>query len=479
MALVVIPKDVAGASSDGAVNGFGEVMTEAEKKAKETAVVGLIYPPPEVRNIVDKTAAFVAKNGIEFLSKIAAEKKGQAKFKFLLPDDPYHVYFQYKIKLISEGKSDENEPSAAPLNAPAVKPEDALPELVDRITLKDEPVAPQFKIDTPTIPRQDVEIIKLTAQFVAKNGRIFLQALIKREAGNYKFEFLRPHHHLFHYFTSLVDQYIKVLLPTKEMKEQLAKECPNPNAAIYTVRYATEWKRHAQKQHEAKKEEEEKDRLAFQAVDWHDFLLVDTIQFEEGDVDLRPPLKLADLGARLHEMERDENFAKEKERIKPTGETDTMDVEMDLSDSDSDEEEAAATAPPPPPPAVPDSAPQPVVVEEEIKIRKYDPKQAASSSIKSTDDGKTFISPLTGESIAAENFQEHMRIGLLDPKWREQKDRLESEMTKNAELHAIGSKTAFDNLKHIATRRTDIFGSLESEVAIGETANGDGSAPAR
>jgi hypothetical protein len=50
------------------------------------SVVGLIYPPPEVRNIVDKTAAFVAKNGLEFAGKIATEKAGQAKFRFLQPD---------------------------------------------------------------------------------------------------------------------------------------------------------------------------------------------------------------------------------------------------------------------------------------------------------------------------------------------------------------------------------------------------------
>ena len=29
----------------------------------------MIYPPPEVRNMVDKTAAFVARNGIEFAAR--------------------------------------------------------------------------------------------------------------------------------------------------------------------------------------------------------------------------------------------------------------------------------------------------------------------------------------------------------------------------------------------------------------------------
>ncbi len=32
-------------------------------------------------------------------------------------------------------------------------------------------------------------------------------------------------------------------------------------------------------------------------------------------------------------------------------------------------------------------------------------------------------SPLTGELVPASKMAEHMRIGLLDPRWREQKER--------------------------------------------------------
>ena len=52
--------------------------------------------------------------------------------------------------------------------------------------------------------------VRLTAQFVAKNGRSFLNQLMQREAKNFQFDFLRPQHSLFQYFTKLVDQYTKV-----------------------------------------------------------------------------------------------------------------------------------------------------------------------------------------------------------------------------------------------------------------------------
>ena len=52
--------------------------------------------------------------------------------------------------------------------------------------------------------------MKLTAQFVARNGGQFLTNLMNREQRNYIFDFLRPQHSMFNYFTKLVEQYIKV-----------------------------------------------------------------------------------------------------------------------------------------------------------------------------------------------------------------------------------------------------------------------------
>ena len=54
------------------------------------------------------------------------------------------------------------------------------------------------------------DIVRLTAQFVAKNGKSFLTNLMTREQRNYQFDFLRPQHSLFQYFTRLVEQYTKV-----------------------------------------------------------------------------------------------------------------------------------------------------------------------------------------------------------------------------------------------------------------------------
>lgn len=49
---------------------MGEASSAPPPPEKKTSSVGIIYPPPEVRNIVDKTASFVARNGPEFEQRI-------------------------------------------------------------------------------------------------------------------------------------------------------------------------------------------------------------------------------------------------------------------------------------------------------------------------------------------------------------------------------------------------------------------------
>lgn len=76
---------------------------------------------------------------------------------------------------------------------------------------KEPPPEFEFIADPPSISAFDLDVVKLTAQFVARNGRQFLTQLMQKEQRNYQFDFLRPQHSLFNYFTKLVEQYTKVL----------------------------------------------------------------------------------------------------------------------------------------------------------------------------------------------------------------------------------------------------------------------------
>lgn len=64
-------------------------------------VTGVIVPPEAIRAVVDKTAAFVAKFGKSFEAKVIASEEGQTlKFSFLKEYDPYHAYYESKIRYV-------------------------------------------------------------------------------------------------------------------------------------------------------------------------------------------------------------------------------------------------------------------------------------------------------------------------------------------------------------------------------------------
>jgi len=57
--------------------------------------------------------------------------------------------------------------------------------------------------------------------------------------------------------------------------------------------------------------------------------------------------------------------------------------------------------------------------------------------------------------------------GLLDPKWREQKERQLREKSEQENVYATGDNIEL-NLRGIAERRTDIFGVGVEEAEIGK-----------
>ncbi len=68
-------------------------------KGPQGKVLGIIVPPPEIRAVVDKTAHFVAKNGKSLEQRILSSSEGKtAKFNFMKEFDPYHAYYELKIR---------------------------------------------------------------------------------------------------------------------------------------------------------------------------------------------------------------------------------------------------------------------------------------------------------------------------------------------------------------------------------------------
>ncbi|NXA55303.1 SF3A1 factor, partial [Nothocercus julius] len=428
-----------------------------EEEPKEEAspakpVVGIIYPPPEVRNIVDKTASFVARNGPEFEARIRQNEINNPKFNFLNPNDPYHAYYRHKVSEFKEGKAQEPSAAIPKVMQQQQSAQQQLPQKVqaqviqETVVPKEPPPEFEFIADPPSISAFDLDVVKLTAQFVARNGRQFLTQLMQKEQRNYQFDFLRPQHSLFNYFTKLVEQYTKILIPPKGLLMKLKKEAENPKEVLDQVYYRVEWAKFQERERKKEEEEKEKERVAYAQIDWHDFVVVETVDFQPNEQgNFPPPTTPEELGARILIQERYEKF----------GESEEVEMEVE-SDEEDDKQEKTDEAPP-----QPDQDTQVQDMDEgsddEDEGQKPLPPAPAPDEY--------LVSPITGEKIPASKMQEHMRIGLLDPRWLEQRDRSIREKQSDDEVYAPGLDIE-SSLKQLAERRTDIFG--VEETAIGK-----------
>ncbi|KAG0188443.1 hypothetical protein DFQ28_004823 [Apophysomyces sp. BC1034] len=411
-------------------------------------VVGIIYPPPDIRKFADKAAEHLAHKGPHLEEHIRENERHNPKFCFLNPNDPYHAYYQFKLKEAREGKT-----TATPKKQDV---KDEQPEQQPEETFKlKEPESFEFSAPMPAMSAQDLDIMKLTAQFAARNGRQFISQLAQRESRNYQFDFLRPSHSLFPYFTELVKQYTKVLAPPKDLKDKLHKNIINKYRILDRVNERVEWVAWVKAEQKKKEDEDEKEKLAYASIDWHDFIIVETIEFTDADeqADLQPPVSLSEL----------ENMSLAQKRMasmpEPVQEEKPGDMEMDIEDVDMEEEEEEEEEEVP----VARPAVQQAKVPDTntpIKIRTdYKPKIFGSSS---KTNEPTQICPRCGEAIPVSEMDEHMRIELLDPKWKEQKLAMEAKM-KDSNLLQEGTDVA-KILKNFSGYRSDIFGTEETEI---------------
>jgi len=404
-------------------------------------VVGIIYPPPEIRNIIDKTASFVARNTVQFENLIKEKEKYNPKFSFLNPNDPYYSYYQYKIKESKDGKNEAKKTDETENNE--IEKKEKIPEK----PIPKEPPAFEFMAELPAISSQDLDILKLTAQFVARNGRQFMTGLAQREQRNYQFEFLRPNHSLFNYFTKLVEEYTKVLIPSKKLFQNLDIAMHDKYTILDRAMQRVEYKTY---QEEQKKKEEEKadaEKIAYASIDWHDFVIVDTIEFTEADetMDLPPPMSLSEL-QHMSLVQKKANLISTNEMVDKKEEDQAGDMDMD-EEMEVDEEAGKSS-----------SGVIQIDSNAPIKIRTdYTPKV-----LKHQLEQQTQICPRCGQAIPVSEMDEHVRIELLDPKWREQK-KISEAKKKDSNLLQTGIDVAA-NLNKLSGYRTDIFGSEEVEI---------------
>ncbi|GKV39254.1 hypothetical protein SLEP1_g47058 [Rubroshorea leprosula] len=439
--------------------------------ATHTRSIGIIHPPPDIKNIVDKTAQFVAKNGPEFEKRIIANNANNAKFNFLSGSDPYHAYYQHRLsefraqnqsstqQLPSQPAESAVPESASTVSAGVVNEEAAKPDPSAQFRPPprknlEPPEAAQYTVRLPEgITGEELDIIKLTAQFVARNGKSFLTGLSSREMNNPQFNFLRPTHSMFTFFTELADAYSKVLMPPKGLTEKLRKSVSDMTTVLERCLHRLEWERSQEQARQKAEDEIEQERQQMQMIDWHDFVVVETIDFaDDEDEDLPPPMTLEEVirRSKISAIEEDEIVEPGKEVEMEMDEEEVQLVEegmraATLGENDSEKKDVKVNEEPERPMRIVKNWKRP---EERIPAER--------------DPTKFVVSPITGELIPINEMSEHMRISLIDPKYKEQKERM---FAKIRETTLAQDDEISRNIVGLARTRPDIFGTTEEEVS--------------
>lgn len=437
--------------------------------ATHTRTIGIIHPPPDIRNIVDKTATFVAKNGPEFEKRIIASNAGNPKFNFLNASDPYHAYYQHRLSEFRiQASSLQQTPQASDSSGPGsgtaapadgndaeTKPDTSAQFRPVRKVLEP-PEAEQYTVRLPEgITGEELDIIKLTAQFVARNGKSFLTGLTSREINNPQFHFLKPTHSMFMFFTSLADAYSKVLMPPKGLTDKLKNSVTSMTTILERCLHRLEWERSQEQARQKAEDEIEQERLQMAMIDWHDFVVVESIDFaDDEDEDLPPPMTLEEV-IRRSKM----STVEEEEVVEPGKE---VEMEMDEEEVQLVEEGMrAATLEENGGDKLNEAKATPEEQEPPMRIVK-NWKRPEERIPAERDPTKYVVSPITGELILINEMSEHMRISLIDPKYKEQKERM---FAKIRETTLAQDDEISRNIVGLARTRPDIFGTTEEEVS--------------
>ncbi|KAK2839238.1 hypothetical protein FQN49_006340 [Arthroderma sp. PD_2] len=478
---------------------------------------GVILPPKDIKVIVEKTAGFVARNGHVFEDRVREKEKNNTKFCFLNPNDAYAAFYAWRLSEIKAGRGTDVSAGRVGEAAPVEEEEKS-----------NAPKAPpefQFAARMPNINALDLEVVKLTALFVAKRGKSFMTSLSQRETRNFQFDFLRPQHSLYQFFTRLVDQYRELLqvegLESAVTEEQrladLKENVKNKYNILGRAKQRAEWVKYQELQKLQKEEEEEEEKVAYAQIDWHDFVVVETVLFTEADdqAELPPPTSLNDLQTASLEQKAMMSLQPHNKRIEEAMPTEDDTTTYYNATTDMPHQPALpvlqpqrptstgpvpssfpstavtststslspvpipATSSPAPPMqdqhqhpsrdrirAVP--SPSPLPGQPPMRIRSDYVPRAQAKNLSNTNQ-PTSICPNCRQQIPIAEMEHHMRVELQDPRWKEQRAKAEARFASTN----LSTVDVANNLKRLASQRSDVFDPVPSG-ATGTSASGEG-----
>lgn len=269
-----------------------------------------------------------------------------------------------------------------------------------------------------------LDVMKLAAQCCARDGRDFVALLAEKEGRNPLFDFLKPLHPHFALFQRLVDAYMAVL------ERRLAGDDEAPasllrGSVVKAKVLANFWYRHDW--HQLKSSDKGAGQgsavpLEFSAgaIDWHDFVVLETVDLDETEMDL--PVPLADPTQIPRVM-----AAADSMRLAQAWNKEDVDMDLDMDGAEAPDEHASrvelvvvtADVDADIPSGRVRKLPTAVPVQHHVKP----PVVPAAAATVARDHHPQNVRLPDGQIVPMSDATPAMHAQLMDPKYKEERDR--------------------------------------------------------
>ena len=255
----------------------------------------------------------------------------------------------------------------------------------------------------------------------------FLQELTRREWNNHSLAFVQPRHASFAYFIALVDCYKQIILlsskssnlssitktfaPVANNKTADKKNDVNKNnivkclnIAAYKAEFDRDVREQKQKLQDSQNNNDKLEGSADAMIDWHDFVVVETIDFPVDEIVAMLPPPPPPSSLRTTELPTRASSTPQNAVGGDDGMEESSDEDMGEGDDD----------------------------KEEIRIDPtYQPRVVSSHATMHDPSRTHVVDPISGKSVPLSQMSEHLRIQLLDPKWAEEKAKFQSKQKES------------------------------------------------
>jgi splicing factor 3A subunit 1 len=329
-----------------------------------------------------------------------------------------------------------------------------------------DPFRYMYDVEIPyTMTAMELDMIKLTAQYCAINGTQFQHELSAVQSKSPQFDFLKQTHRHYPIFANFTLIYSRIDNPEQLTIEPISYASTQNNGNqnyIHKLRFMAnydnkselldllyakaEWETMQEEERRKQLAHEQTERAAISAIDWHDFVVVETIDFDDmEDEEEEESDHEEEYSDMAHMPQMPEFFKQPTVPIPTTVVPRIQEVEMDIEedndvdmDTGGDDDEIEVVSPFPnlikPPPPLPTTV-RHENEDIERRIRKGNFKRADRSEAPAFDSSKYFKDSNTGELIPIDQASNHIRIKTLDPRWKEQKQK-EMEKFKTTNIAA-------------------------------------------